>query len=179
MGQPPPETAPPNSERNAYLDTHTTPRMQRIAELCLDGRPTWDLCCDHGLIGLWARHVRKLPSVHFVDKAPALIDLLEQRLHMHADTEGLFFHRCDATTLQLGDTPSNIIVAGVGFRASQRIVKATADPQHGHRVIVSVHAEPSLVPPAMIALGWRLAEMVTVEERGRTRIITAWDGARS
>lgn len=176
MGQSPPGAVSPNSGLGAYLDVHTSSRMQRIAELCIERRPTWDLCCDHGLIGLWARRTRELPAVHFVDKVPSLIDQLEQRLHAHADTEGLFFHRCDATTIQLDDTPSNIIVAGVGFRASERIVKATANPQHAHRVIVSVHAEASLVPPAMIALGWRLAETVTVEERGRTRIITAWDG---
>ena len=164
-----------NAPLIAYLDARVSERIRRIVDLTLDGRPTWDLCCDHGLIGLWAWYQRKLPELHFVDRTPALMQQLESRLTRHVGSPSIFFHTVDAAKVSLGATPSNVILAGVGFRAADQILSKLDSGSAPHRAIVSVHAEVDLLPPAMLRLGWRLADEVPVEENGRVRVITAWD----
>jgi tRNA (adenine22-N1)-methyltransferase len=164
------------SDPSEYLRARVSERMLRIVDFVIDGRPTWDLCCDHGLIGMWAWHVRDLPELHFVDRAPGLIDELERRIRDHIEGDGLYFHACDATEIQIPAQPCNIIVAGIGFRASRRIFSHIDPSVAAHRLIASVHAEAERVPAHLQALGWNLTDEAIVEEDGRTRKITVWDG---
>lgn len=159
-----------------YLEAHVSERMRRIVDFALDGRATWDLCCDHGLIGLWAWLSLDLPEIHFVDRAPGLIADLEQRIGRQLENDRMFFHARDASKISFGEQACNLFLTGVGFRASQRIL-AGIDPRiTPHRVIVSVHAEAEKLPRAMQELGWRFAGATTLEEQGRVRTIFAWDG---
>jgi tRNA (adenine22-N1)-methyltransferase len=162
-----------------YLAVRVSPRMRRIVDFVLDGRPTWDLCCDHGLIGLWAWHVRDLPELHFVDRTPEVIRELEDRIRDHMEHSALHFHPRDASTIKIADVPSNVILSGVGFRASQPILAGIDPSVAAHRLIICVHAESERIPPNLRERGWTLAREVTIEERGRTRTITAWDGLRN
>lgn len=150
--------------------------MKRIADFAIDHRPTWDLCCDHGLVGLWAWHTHSLPRLHFVDRAPGLVDRIEQRLSATFRDDRMVFHSRDAATISFGNVPSNIFLSGVGFRTSQRILAATCKSTTAHRLVVSVHAETERLHSAMEEKGWRLAGETQVEEHGRVRKISAWDG---
>jgi tRNA A22 N-methylase len=161
---------------DAYLEQHVSERMRRIVDFALEDRPTWDLCCDNGLIGLWAWRTRRSKEVHFVDRVPLLIDTLARRVREHVEQEALAFHACDAAEVTLGSSPSNVVIAGVGFRASHRILKSIAKATCPHRIVLSVHAEADHVPDTMRALGFRFAGTATVEENGRERTISAWDG---
>jgi tRNA (adenine22-N1)-methyltransferase len=165
---------PPNLA--SHLHARVTERMKRIADFAIDHRPTWDLCCDHGLVGLWAWHTHSLPELHFVDRAPGLVDAIEQRLSSSLSDDRIAFHSRDASTLSFGEAPSNIFLSGVGFRASQRILAATCPATTPHRLVVSVHAEAERLHDAMEEKGWRLAGETQVEEHGRVRKISAWDG---
>ena len=163
-------------EFSDYLEQKITARIARLASFVIDDRSTWDLCCDHGLVGLWAWSQYHLPEVHFVDRAPVVIRDLEESLRGRVDTASLYFHPLDATEVELPFESCNVIIAGVGFRAMKRIIDAIFPAHHAHRAIVSVHAEEERVEPSLLALGWRLQETVHVEERGRMRSISVWDG---
>ena len=158
-----------------HLEARVSERMRRIVDFAIPDRPTWDLCCDHGLIGLWAWHVHDLPELHFVDRAPRLVGELRTRIAGHIDLTRLFFHQTDASQVEISPAPSNLLIGGVGFRAAERIV-SNIDPTRGHRVVVSVHAEADQLPRAMNELGWVIAGEATIEERGRRRSVFAWDG---
>jgi tRNA A22 N-methylase len=125
---------------------------------------------------LWAWHTRSLPELHFVDRAPGLVDAIEQRLSTTFCDDRIVFHSRDAATISFGEVPSNIFLSGVGFRASQRILAATCPSTTAHRLVVCVHAEVERLHGAMEKKGWRLAGETQVEEHGRVRKISAWDG---
>ena len=159
-----------------YLEPKITARISRLCSFVVKDRSTWDLCCDHGLIGLsaWTRH--RLPELHFVDRAPGVVAELEAELRDRIDLTSIFFHPVDATELMLPVKPCNVIIAGVGFRAMKRIIEAIYPARLPHRVIISVHAEAQKVEQTMKGLGFRLHEISQIEERGRIRSISAWDG---
>jgi tRNA (adenine22-N1)-methyltransferase len=159
-----------------YLEHKVTQRIVRLGSYVVEGRPTFDLCCDHGLIGLWAWSRHPLPELHFVDRAPGVVAKLESALGKRLDLERFFFHAIDAAELKLPSEPCNVIVAGVGYRAMVRIIEAIYPIKHPHRLIISVHAEEESVEPTLKKIGWRLHEISSVEERGRIRSISAWDG---
>lgn len=158
-----------------YLEARVSERMRRIVDYTLEARPTWDLCCDHGLIGLWAYRKRDVPEVHLVDRTTLLMEELEKRVQCHVANPRISIHNIDAAEISLGDTPCNLILAGVGFRAARRILSAIDLGHAAHRAVVSVHAESERLPDAMNQLGWRLVDECTVTENGRDREISAWD----
>lgn len=165
-----------NQTLTHYLKQKISPRMSRICGFVVDGRSTWDLGCDHGLIGLWAWHTHELPELHFVDRAPGVIAQLENELAAYMDLDSVFFHSVDAATLELPSEPCNVILSGVGFRSMKRIVDAVYPMPLPHRVIISVHAEEECVEAMMEKRGWSLCDTAEIEERGRMRSITVWDG---
>jgi tRNA (adenine22-N1)-methyltransferase len=165
-----------NSAGVETLEQKVSERISRIGDFVIDGRPTWDICCDHGQIGLWAYRTHRLPELHFVDRAPHITADLERALSPHMDLTSIYFHSMDAAALQLPPTPCNVIVAGVGFKSMRRIVGTLYPVTRPHRVIISVHSEEERVDAYMRDQGWSPTHATSVEERGRTRAIRVWDG---
>ncbi len=163
-------------ELSDYLESKITPRIARLSSFVAEGRSTWDLCCDHGLIGLYAWSRFNLPDLHFVDRAPNVVARLEAALQGRMNLDSIFFHPMDASELELPSRPCNVIIAGVGFRAMKRIIEANYPTSLPHRVIISIHTEEERVAQTMTDLGWRLHGTAGVEERGRMRLISAWNG---
>jgi tRNA (adenine22-N1)-methyltransferase len=54
-----------------------TPRLQTIFNSLMLGKPVWDLCCDHGYLGLRCYLSKQFPEVHFVDQVEEIITSLE------------------------------------------------------------------------------------------------------
>ncbi len=160
----------------AYLQSKVSERMRRIVDCIEDGRPTWDLCCDHGLVGLWAWHTRALPELHFVDRVPGIINDLERDVGLHLDSRGLAFHSIDAVSLVLPERPCNVILCGIGFRAFERIMSALYANPREDRLVASVHAEEGRLAPFLERTGWQLVQQFEVHEDGRLRTISAWLG---
>lgn len=163
----------------AFLERRVSARMRAIVDCLEDGRPTWDLCCDHGRIGLWAWWTRSLPELHFVDRVPSVIESLKRDVARLAGGSSIGFHPVDAASIVLPERPCNVILSGVGFRAFTRIVAALYAKPRADRLVVSVHAEAELLAPYLERTGWRLNRGVDVDEAGRVRSITAWDGSAS
>jgi tRNA (adenine22-N1)-methyltransferase len=58
--------------------TALSPRLAALYELCLPKLPLWDLCCDHGYLGLWALHSGRHSEVIFNDAVPTILESLPQ-----------------------------------------------------------------------------------------------------
>ena len=153
------------SELMRFLEQKVSPRMSRVCDFVIDGRPTWDLCCDHGLIGLWAWHIHDLPELHLVDRVPEVVAKLEKDLVGRMDLGPLFFHGVDASSLVLPTQPCNVILTGVGFRTMRRIIESVYPDRPQHRVIVSVHAERGMRIKPWTA---RRVARATASQRGQT-----------
>jgi tRNA (adenine22-N1)-methyltransferase len=150
--------------------------MRIIVDCLEEGLPTFDLACDHGLIGLWAWHTRSLPELHLVDRAPSIIDALERDVSRHLDPRGVHFHAVDAASLTLPDSRCNVILSGVGFRTLEHIMTGLYLEPRPDRLVTSVHAEEDRLAPWLEQRGWRQLARHCVDEAGRMRIIHAWQG---
>lgn len=103
-------------------------RMQFIFDHLLPDQPVWDLCCDHGYMGLNAYESGRFPVVHFVDQVPEIINKLENRFDAeYFNPESAWqarFWSCSAESLS--ELNGTVIIAGVGAHVILRILKGIA-----------------------------------------------------
>lgn len=73
----------------------------------------WDLCCDHGKIGLAALEKYPHLKIHFVDQVPSIMDRLKKNLGTDIPSKTINFHISDIRKLSF-PPGATIIAAGVG-----------------------------------------------------------------
>lgn len=86
----------------------------------------WDLCCDHGRLGLALLESQRTKQVHFVDQIDSIMVDLQNRLDRYGAT-GYQLHTLPAEQLTL--TPNTrplLVLAGVGDEVTQAIVSAVS-----------------------------------------------------
>lgn len=84
----------------------------------------WDLCCDHGRLGLALLETERAPLVHFNDSVPSILADLQQRLERYGAVN-FQLHQSPAEQLQLPEQGRQLLIlAGVGDELSVRIIDA-------------------------------------------------------
>jgi len=87
----------------------------------------WDVCCDHGLLGLALFKKTNINSIHLIDQVPQIIDILKQK-YSHLNDGRLIFSTQDAKCIRLAkDRKHLIIIAGVGGENLIDILKNITD----------------------------------------------------
>lgn len=82
----------------------------------------WDLCCDHGRLGMAILETGKAPEVVFVDQIPEITQEVEAQLQRYG-AEGYRVLCQDACTLELPSQGRHLLVlAGVGDEVSLNIM---------------------------------------------------------
>lgn len=109
---------------------HRLNHLYQWALACADYDDIWDLCCDHGRLGLHLHQALKAlesatPShVHLVDCVPGIIESLSDRYSPLLMDPCLSIHCLDAGDIPL---PSNgrqlILIAGIGAGTMVNIVQ--------------------------------------------------------
>ncbi len=87
----------------------------------------WDLCCDHGRLGLALLESQRAKQVHFVDQIDSIMMDLQNRLDRYGAT-GYQLHTLPAEELVL--TPNTrplLVLAGVGDEVTQAIISAVSE----------------------------------------------------
>jgi len=84
----------------------------------------WDLCCDHGRLGMALLETERAPLVHFNDSVASIMTELEQQL-LRYGAVNFQLHLSPAEQLELpGQGRQLLILAGVGDELSLRIIDA-------------------------------------------------------
>lgn len=84
----------------------------------------WDLCCDHGLLGLHLHEQFKSSEVHLVDQVEPIIDQLHAKYSERKDGR-LFIQQCSAEDINLTHHARQcFVIAGVGGETAAAIVLA-------------------------------------------------------
>lgn len=103
-----------------------SPRLQRIFDHLLPGKPLWDFCCDHGYLGIHAYKSGDFPEIHFVDQAPHLLSALEHKFqlygHQSPSTTKVFFHPIPGEKVEL-PVHGSVVIAGVGADTIEDILR--------------------------------------------------------
>lgn len=109
----------------------------------------WDLCCDHGRLGMSLLETRRTEQVHFVDRVTSIMAQLEQRLTAYG-AENYRLHIQDATTIELPAQGRNLaVLAGIGDEVTIAILSSASSP----KVSTNITANPErhmdwLISPA-------------------------------
>ena len=84
----------------------------------------WDLCCDHGRLGMALIETGRAPEVHFNDCIEPIMADLKARLVRYS-ARGYTLHTVEAERLRLPDDGRHLLVlAGVGDEMTIRILEA-------------------------------------------------------
>ncbi|MCJ8313747.1 MAG: tRNA (adenine(22)-N(1))-methyltransferase TrmK [Saccharospirillaceae bacterium] len=84
----------------------------------------WDLCCDHGFLGMKLFEKAKTSRVHLLDQVPKILDGLENKYAKFNDGR-IEFRMQDAKTVELDATKNHmIVIAGVGGETLIEILEA-------------------------------------------------------
>jgi tRNA (adenine22-N1)-methyltransferase len=145
------------------------PRLQTIFDALLCQEEVWDVCCDHGYVGLRALKENTFPFVHFVDQVPHIIETLPQ------DSPRAHYHPVPAEELDqvLG---GSVVIAGVGAFTILSIVQSWEKRGilKAKRLILAPQKDPDLIA-MQERPGYKLIRIELVEERGRDRFIMIYD----
>lgn len=111
-----------------------SPRMQLIYDHLIPGEPVWDLCCDHGYMGLNAYASGLFPEVYFVDQVEHIVQRLEQQFQQNylslSSSVKAHFLPLPGESVQT-EIRGTLVIAGVGAHTIFKIVQAL----HGRGVL--------------------------------------------
>ncbi len=142
-------------------------RLGRLHDALREGHPAFDLCCDHGYLGIGALLSDKVPHVTFVDKVPALIDRLSDRFPVAIDKKRATFIAADASTLTPQPISGSIVVAGVGAQVALDILSGFALPSllPGGRLLLQPESRAKEVGDVVASAGF-VVEAEEIVENG-------------
>ncbi len=120
-------------------------RMNLFLDYSIDSLPFWDLCCDHGLVGLGSLVFRKNSShVYFVDQVPHIMTLLQKKinqLYIKPETPHTLY--CVPAEELDVDVEGVVLIAGVGGMTIKTIISTLLkkDRLKAKRLILSPHTD--------------------------------------
>ncbi|MDQ3230415.1 MAG: tRNA (adenine(22)-N(1))-methyltransferase TrmK [Pseudobdellovibrionaceae bacterium] len=156
-------------------------RIHRLASFVRPQSILYDLCCDHGYIGFAAWDHKPLAGLVFVDQSTnalrAVWETLRERNLM--DDPRIQVITGVAEQLQIGDRPSDFVIAGVGIRTIVTITRTLFPKGLGpHRLIVCPEKNSlelrsflksqayGLVAEDVVMEASRFREIIVLEEKG-------------
>lgn len=96
-------------------------RLQSLLDRCQGGLPLWDLCCDHGLLGLSALKSGRFSQVIFNDIVDHVLEPLRDKVGEDARVI------CAPAEDIPEPLTGNIVLAGVGGERILKILLAHSD----------------------------------------------------
>ncbi len=155
--------------------------MKVFIEKALPGLPFWDICCDHGHIGMGAIKSGAFSEVHFVDQVPHIMKKLEGEVLRYNQVDTPYFLHCLPAERLEQKILGTFLVAGVGGLTIRNIVGPLLDthlieckrlllsPQTDEKVLVSFLESENLTKH------YELKEKISIPEGKRFRSLYILD----
>lgn len=104
----------------------------------------WDVCCDHGHLGLHLHHNHPLTHVHLIDKIPSIIDKIRAKYTPLIDSR-LHIQNLDAQDIVLTGTPRQmVVIAGIGGGTVKSLLQAIiANPKNASQHAIDFILSPN------------------------------------
>lgn len=147
-------------------------RIQRLASYVRPGATLYDLCCDHGLIGLTAWDRGDIERLVFIDQsADALSGLGRELIKRGLDKNTrIELSVANAENLKIPNVPADFIIAGVGIRTIEKIIRNLFSAGLGsHRLILGPQQKSQGLRCLLKSLSFGLVHEDVVWEAGRFR----------
>lgn len=155
-------------------------RLQRLLSLAGEGEELWDIGCDHGLVGRWARGLARFKRVHFVDPAPRVVERLKEFLSSDIPSNIPFeIHQKKAHEIDVVRAENTFLMAGFGGQGmveGLRHLKMTSEA----RIVLSPHRDQLKVRSYLHSENWGLeSEEILCEDGQFYQILVLSNQARS
>jgi tRNA (adenine22-N1)-methyltransferase len=98
-------------------------RLQALLDRCLPEQPLWDLCCDHGYLGLEALRTQRFATVIFNDAVEHVLADLRLRIPATTTTQDWRIICKPAEDIAESLT-GNVVLAGIGGEKIYKILLA-------------------------------------------------------
>lgn len=158
-----------------------SPRFKIFVDKILPNVPFWDLCCDHGYVGLEIFFNKKSSEVHLVDQVPHIMQKIAKYLQDNLeDTSGIELHIESAQNLKVPLT-GTVLIAGVGGKTIQIIVQELLKTKllHATRLLLSPHTDlkafNELIQTQEFQTLYTLTEKVPLDEGGIIKTLFVFD----
>lgn len=120
-------------------------RMKCFIDNALKNEPLWDICCDHGYVGIKALETSKVSEVHFVDQLPHIMDRLDKLIkeYWRIKPEHKYtLHVMSGENIKF-DVYGTMLVAGVGGLTIKTIISSLMknNKLHAKRLLLSPHTD--------------------------------------
>ncbi|MBF0441064.1 MAG: tRNA (adenine(22)-N(1))-methyltransferase TrmK [Oligoflexales bacterium] len=148
-------------------------RLGTICRFILPGYPLYDICSDHGLVGLYARSIRLVPEIFLVDKSAKATSSLKARCDRYLPEDSMRHIICvDARKWQLLHSRATVVISGVGGATIGEILDTLfAEMPMNHRLILSPFKTVQSLRRYIADRGWKEIHNEAVAEGRRLRDI--------
>lgn len=105
-------------------------RIQFIFDQLLPGKPVWDLCCDHGYLGLQAYRSGLFPEVCFVDQVPTIITALKSKFlnEYPIESQSIKVNFISSPGEEIThEIHGSLVIAGVGAHTIVKILESLCE----------------------------------------------------
>ena len=167
----------PAARAKKYLKDNASERILTICRSLLCHRPIYDMCCDHGIIGLYAFYEGGFPSLHLIDSSQSVIDSLNQRLSYYGlKDDKIFVYHKDAASMDIRQKSSNIVIAGIGAKNMVKILDNLLPRLKGaHRLILGPQTQIAFMENYLASLNTEGFSVRAASEKKRQRFIYTLD----
>ena len=156
--------------------------MKCFVENALPHMPFWDLCCDHGYIGIHALLSERFTEVHFVDQIEHIMLKLKERFEKSKQVKESYnfqFHICDAEKIN-NKIFGNLLIAGVSATTVINIISSLSlsGNLNCKRILLSPHSDTDMLLEFMkskLAKEYFLVKQVSIYEGKRDRSLYVYD----
>lgn len=142
-------------------------RLQRLLTLAGKGEELWDIGCDHGLVGRWARLEGHFKRVHFVDPAPMVVERLKKFLSTDIPRLVPFeIHQKRADEINVCKGENTFLMAGFGGQGMLQGLRHLKNVSHS-RIVLSPHRDQLKVRSYLHSENWGLEHEEILSEDGQ------------
>jgi tRNA A22 N-methylase len=142
-------------------------RLLRLLTLAGKGEELWDIGCDHGLVGRWARLEGHFKRVHFVDPAPLVVERLKNFIDTDIPSPIPFeIHQKRADEIAVTKGENTFLMAGFGGQGMLQGLRHLKNVSHS-RIVLSPHRDHLKVRSYLHSENWGLEHEEILSEDGQ------------
>lgn len=143
-------------------------RLKSILEIIEPREYFYDVCCDHGDLGIAAAQSSIATKVVFIDQVESIIDNLNLKLKATDIPSGIatFVYCKDARNNRLSLKNSNFVIAGIGENTAISILEQI-DFCENSEIILSIHSDNFLLREYLIQRGLKTTYEVAIEDNNK------------
>lgn len=124
-------------------------RMKYFIEYALKDKPFWDVCCDHGYVGIKVLESSEFPEVHFVDQVPHIMQRLEALIKQSwriSPHHKYFLYLMPGEKIE-SEVHGTLLIAGVGGLTIKTIISHLIGNQklQARRLLLSPHTDEKVL----------------------------------